>query len=200
MSVFLFNYQRIMVAIKTTMSSEWNKSDRYVIRIVAWNTSLLSSFIFEKIDKIISIFYSVSGIVFTLLIFIFGKDSILWFSSNNLHIIMSIQYWTEDLCEDWVISQVTALRPKRQFRHSIIRSFINNTICILIVCFACLSIRLHRITNTPKTSFSINRKASARKTALIEDIAKLHAIFPHKACDVCIFYYYVINFWKRDYR
>ena len=105
--------ERIMVAIKTTMSSEWNKSDRYVIGIVAWNTSLLSSFIFEKIDKIISIFYSVSGIVFTLLIFIFGKDSILWFSSNNLHIIMSIQYWTEDLCEDWVISQVTALPAKK---------------------------------------------------------------------------------------
>ena len=187
MSVFLFNYQRIMVAIKTTMSSEWNKSDRYVIGIVAWNTSLLSSFIFEKIDKIISIFYSVSGIVFTLLIFVFGKDCILWFS-----LIIYIL-----LCP-YSIGQKTY--AKTESFPNIIRSFINNTICILIVCFACLSIRLHRITNTPKTSFSINRKASARKTALIEDIAKLHAIFPHKACDVCIFYYYVINFWKRDYR
>ena len=155
MSVFLFNYQRIMVAIKTTMSSEWNKSDRYVIRIVAWNTSLLSSFIFEKIDKIISIFYSVSGIVFTLLIFIFGKDSILWFS-----LIIYIL-----LCP-YSIGQKTY--AKTESFPNIIRSFINNTICILIVCFACLSIRLHRITNTPKTSFSINRKASARKTAFVQ--------------------------------
>lgn len=155
MSVFLFNYQRIMVVIKTTMSSEWNKSDRYVIRIVAWNTSLLSSFIFEKIDKIISIFYSVSGIVFTLLIFVFGKDCILWFS-----LIIYIL-----LCP-YSIGQKTY--AKTESFPNIIRSFINNTICILIVCFACLSIRLHRITNTPKTSFSINRKASARKTAFVQ--------------------------------
>ena len=168
MSVFLFNYQRIMVAIKTTMSSEWNKSDRYVIGIVAWNTSLLSSFIFEKIDKIISIFYSVSGIVFTLLIFVFGKDCILWFSLIIYILLCPYSIGQKTYAKTESFPKSRLCRPKRQFRHSIIRSFINNTICILIVCFACLSIRLHRITNTPKTSFSINRKASARKTAFVQ--------------------------------